>query len=98
MLRQDTDRVILLAKTMGRNGDNKEDDLLKYYESIYYLVYYSVGLPIETPRKKPLKVIDFQGLWNVVAVRTGLEPVNAPLKEESGDFLIASAKVDKTNG
>ena len=31
--------------------------------------------PIETPRKKPLKVIDFQGLWNVIAVRTGLEPV-----------------------
>ena len=25
--------------------------------------------------KKPLKVIDFQGLRNVVAVRTGLEPV-----------------------
>ena len=75
MLRQDTDRVILLAKTMGRSGDNKEDDLLKYYESIYYVVYYSVGLPIETPRKKPLKVIDFQGLRDVVAVRTGLEPV-----------------------
>ena len=75
MLRQDTDRVILLAKTMGRNGDNKEDDLLKCYESIYYVVYYSVGLPIETPRKKPLKVIDFQGLRDVVAVRTGLEPV-----------------------
>ena len=34
-----------------------------------------IGLPIETPRKKTLKVIDFQGLWNVVAVRTGLEPV-----------------------
>ena len=38
-------------------------------------VYYRIGLSIETPRKKPLKVIDFQGLWNVVAVRTGLEPV-----------------------
>lgn len=35
-------------------------------------VCYRIGLPIETPRKKPLKVIDFQGLWNVVAVRTGL--------------------------
>ena len=57
---------------MGRNRNNKEEDLLKYYESIYYVVYYSVGLPIETPRKKPLKVIDFQGLWSVVAVRTGL--------------------------
>ena len=38
-------------------------------------VYYRIGLSIETPRKKPLKVIDFQGLWNVIAVRTGLEPV-----------------------
>lgn len=79
MLRQDTDRVILLAKTMGRNGDNKEDDLLKYYRPIYYVVYYSVGLPIETPRKKPLKVIDFQGLWNVVAVRTELETLKAEI-------------------
>lgn len=35
-------------------------------------VCYRIGLPIETPRKKPLKVIDFQGLWNVIAVRTGL--------------------------
>ena len=26
-------------------------------------------------KKKPLKVIDFQGLLNIVAVRTGLEPV-----------------------
>ena len=52
--------MILSAKTMGRNRNNKEEDLLKYYESIYYVVYYSVGLPIETPRKKPLKVIDFQ--------------------------------------
>ena len=60
---------------MGRNRNNKQEDLLKYYESIYYVVYYSVGLPIETPRKKPLKVIDFQGLRDVVAVRTGLEPV-----------------------
>lgn len=25
-------------------------------------VCYRIGLPIETPRKKPLKVIDFQGL------------------------------------
>lgn len=25
-------------------------------------VYYRIGLSIETPRKKPLKVIDFQGL------------------------------------
>ena len=26
-------------------------------------------------KKKPLKVIDFQGLLTIVAVRTGLEPV-----------------------
>ncbi len=38
-------------------------------------VCHRIGIPIETPRKKPLKVIDFQGLWNVIAVRTGLEPV-----------------------
>ena len=33
--------------------------------------------PDWAPQKKenPLKVIDFQGIWNVVAVRTGLEPV-----------------------
>lgn len=37
-------------------------------------VYYRIGLSIETPRKKPLKVIDFQGLWNVIAVRTALSP------------------------
>lgn len=35
-------------------------------------VCYRIGLPIETPRKKPLKVIDFQGLLIIVAVRTGL--------------------------
>lgn len=40
-------------------------------------VCHRIGLPIETPRKKPLKVIDFQGLWNVIAVRTGLEPEDA---------------------
>lgn len=28
-------------------------------------------------KKKPSKVIDFQGLLNVIAVRTGLEPEDA---------------------
>ena len=71
MLRQDTDRVILSAKTMGRNRNNKEEDLLKYYESIYYVVYYSVGLPIETPRKKPLKVNHFQGTFFFRGAQSG---------------------------
>ena len=35
-----------------------------------------IGLvsPLRPRKKKPLKGIDFQGLSNVVAVRTGLEP------------------------
>nr|DAO48376.1 MAG TPA: hypothetical protein [Caudoviricetes sp.] len=37
-------------------------------------VCHRIGIPIETSRKKPLKVIDFQGLWNVIAVRTEDEP------------------------